>query len=500
MDLFKLVGSIFIDTDAANDSLAKTDKKAQDTGKTFKDIAGKAAKVGTAVVGAAGAAVGGMFSMAKQSSSTMDVIDKASKRMRVSTDTYQELAHAANLSGVEMTTLEKAAKNVQGLDMSMDEALAQIYELGTAEERAALAAELFGEKAAYEMAPLLNASGEEMNAMRQEAHDLGLVFDETSVKAGATLDDAIGNVTDSLTAMGTNLGASIMPLVTDLMDFIMENLPLIQGMFDLLAPALQQMFSEIMPPVMDLARQLLPVILNLITTLLPPMTQIIRSLLPIITQFMSAFMPVFVQLAQTVLPVVLSLIQALTPVIQTIANVIRTGLGAAINFVMPIIRTLGSVFTTVFNGIRNVAKSVLNGLIGFINTLINGLNIFLAPLRAVIAGVSKLIGKNTSFADIRIPNIPYLAKGGDVTGGTAIVGEDGPELLNLNGNGSARVTPLNDNNNAFVAMKEKLDAIIDLLRDGFGLSLDGRQVARILAGPMNEELGALSSADRRAFA
>lgn len=438
--------------------------------------------------------------MAKQSSSTLDVIDKASQRMKIGAESYQELAHAAELSGVEMGNLEKAAKSLEGTGLNMDDALAQIYELESAEERSAKAAELFGEKVAYTLTPMLNASGPEFEAMKQEAHDLGLVFDETSVKAGATLNDAITNVTSSFTAMGGQLAASIMPMVTDLMNFIIENLPLIQGMFDLLAPVLQQMFSEIMPPVMDLAQQLLPVILNLITTLLPPMTRIITALLPIITQFMSTFMPVFVQLAQSVLPVVLSLIEALTPVIQMIANVIRTGLGAAINFVMPIIRTLGSVFTTVFNGIRNVAKSVLNGLIGFINTLINGLNIFLAPLRAVIAGVSKLIGKNTSFADIRIPNIPYLAKGGDVTGGTAIVGEDGPELLNLNGNGSARVTPLNDNNNAFAAMEEKLDAIIDLLRDGFGLSLDGRQVARILAGPMNEELGALSSADRRAFA
>lgn len=494
MDLFKLVGSVFIDTEAANDSLAKTDKNAQKTGTTFKDIAGKAAKVGTAVVGAAGAAVGGMVSMAKQTSSTMDVIDKASQRMKVSTDTYQELAHAANLSGVEMSTLEKAAKSVAEMDMSMDDALAQIYALETAEERAALAAELFGEKVAYEMTPMLNASGPEFEAMRQEAHDLGLVFDETSVKAGATLNDAITNVTDSLTSMGTNLGASIMPLVMDLMNFVMDNLPLIQGMFDLLAPALQEMFTEIMPPIMDLAKQLLPVILNIITTLLPPMTQIIKSLLPIITQFMSTFMPVFVQLAQTVLPVVLSLIQTLTPVIQMIANVIRVGLGAAINFVMPIIQTLGTVFRNVFEGIRNVAKSVLNGLIGFINTLIDGLNIFLAPVRAVIAGVSKLIGGNTSFADIRIPNIPYLAKGGDVTSGQAIVGEDGPELLSLNGS-SARVTPLNDNNNAFVAMEKKLDKLIEILTHGFAVNIDGTR----LVGWLDGELGQQTEMQRRAF-
>lgn len=437
--------------------------------------------------------------MAKQSSSTLDVIDKASQRMKIGAESYQELAHAAELSGVEMGNIEKAAKSLEGTGLNMDDALAQIYELESAEDRAAKAAELFGEKVAYTLTPMLNASGPEFEAMKQEAHDLGLVFDETSVKAGATLNDAITNVTSAFTAMGGQLASSIMPLVTDLMNFIIQNLPMIQGMFDLLSPVLQQMFAEIMPPVMDLAKQLLPVILNLITTLLPPMTRIITALLPVITQFMNTFMPVFVQLAQSVLPVVLSLIEALTPVIQMIANVITTVLGGAIKFVMPIIESLGSLFTRIFTGIRDVAKSVLNGLIGFINGLINGLNIFLAPLRAIIVGVKKLIGQDVSFADIKIPNIPYLARGGDVSGGAAIVGEDGPELLSLNGAG-ARVTPLNDNNNAFVEMVDILRSILELLQAGMSINVDGRAVAQALAPAMDEELGALSASDRRAFA
>lgn len=498
MDIFKLVGSIFVDTDAANDSLAKTDKKAQQTGATFKDIAGKAAKVGTAVVGAASAAVGGMVSMAKSSASTMDVIDKGSQRMKVSTDTYQELAHAAELSGVEMATLEKAAKSLEGSGLNLDDALNEIYALETAEERSAKAAELLGESVAYQLTPMLNASGEDFQAMRDQAHELGLVFDETSVSAGATLNDAITNVTQSMTAMATDLGSSLMPLVMELMTFIMEQMPVIQGMFDLLAPVLAQMFQEIMPPIMDLARQLLPVVLNLITTLLPPMTQIIKSLLPIITQFMSTFMPVFVQLANVVLPVVLELVKALTPVIQLVANVITTVLGGAIKFIMPVIETLGRVFTNIFQGIQSVAKSVINGLIGFINGLINGLNAFLAPLRAVIAGVSKLIGKNTSFSDIRIPNIPYLAKGGEFDG-TAIVGEDGPEVVQTNGT-KTRVTPLNDNNNAFVALEKKMDTIISLLTNGFGVSIDGDRMVGALAPRMNQRLGQITETERRAFA
>lgn len=498
MDLFKLVGSVFIDTEEANKSLSKTDEKAEKTGLNFKDLAGKAAKVGTAVVGAAGAAVGGMVSMAKESSKTMDAIDKGSQRMGVTTDTYQELAHAASLSGVEMATLEKAAKKLAGTDMSMDEALDAIYSLGTEEERAAKAAELFGESVAYSMTPMLNASGPEMEAMRQEAHDLGLVFDETAVSAGATLGDAISNVTDAFTAMGSNLAVTIMPLVQELMEFVIAQMPMIQALFDQLAPVLFQMFEQIMPPVMELAKTLLPIVLNLITTLLPPMTSIIKGILPILTSFMNTFMPVFVQLAQAILPVVLSLIEALLPVIELVANVIRTGLGAAINFVVPIIQKLGTIFTAIFTGIKNTAKTVLNGLIGFVNGLINGLNLFLLPFRALIVGVGKLIGAGTSLADIKLPNIPYLAKGGEFSG-MAVVGEDGPELVQ-SGNGSTRVTPLNDNNNAFVELSAKVDAILKVLQNGFAVNIDGKRVVGVLGPELNRALGTMTETERRAWA
>ena len=91
MDLFKLVGSIFIDNEEANKSLSKTDEKAQKAGATFGDVAKKAGKVGTAIVGASATAVTGMVALANNAASTADEIDKGSIRMGISTTYYQEL-------------------------------------------------------------------------------------------------------------------------------------------------------------------------------------------------------------------------------------------------------------------------------------------------------------------------------------------------------------------------------------------------------------------------
>ena len=102
-------------------------------------------------------------------------------------------------------------------------------------------------------------------------------------------------------------------------------------------------------------------------------------------------------------------------------------------------------------------------------------------------------------------NHPYsgetqqLVKGGDVEGGHAIVGEDGPELLSLTG-GGARVTPLNDNNNAFVSVEKKLDTLIAILKNGFAVNIDGTRMVGALAPAMNNALGQMTASERRAFA
>lgn len=79
--------------------------------------------------------------------------------------------------------------------------------------------------------------------------------------------------------------------------------------------------------------------------------------------------------------------------------------------------------------------------------------------------VPLLGGKTFGFniGELTAPQIAMLAKGGEFSG-SAIVGEDGPELIST-GRSTTRVTPLNDNNNAFVGFGEKLDTIIRLLSD-----------------------------------
>lgn len=91
------------------------------------------------------------------------------------------------------------------------------------------------------------------------------------------------------------------------------------------------------------------------------------------------------------------------------------------------------IFGGIFDGIVAVAKFPINNMITLINGFIRGLGKIKIP--KWVPGVG---GKG-----INISELPYLAKGGHLINGQAVVGEAGPELLSV-GKGKTTVTPLTD--------------------------------------------------------
>ena len=94
---------------------------------------------------------------------------------------------------------------------------------------------------------------------------------------------------------------------------------------------------------------------------------------------------------------------------------------------------LVDIFGGIFDGVVAVGKAPINAMIGLINGFIGGLNNIKIP--KWVPGIG---GKSFS-----ISKLPYLAQGGHLINGQAIVGEAGPELLTAK-NGKTTVTPLSD--------------------------------------------------------
>jgi len=480
MDIFKLVGSVFVDTDEANKSLSKTDEKAQGLGATMANAGktvGKAAlAIGAAAVGAGTAMVG----MANNAAQAADEVDKGSIRMGVSTDYFQQLRYAAGQCGVEMSTMEAAAKKLEGSDLNMEDAMAQIMSLTTEEERSAAAAELFGDKLAYQLSPILAGSGEDFQGLMDRANELGIVMSEDSVAAGVTLGDTMSDVQQSFQAVVAEVGVQVMPIIQQLLDWVLEHMPEIQDFISKAMTVAQEVFQKVGEIIAWLAEKFdeyWPQIKQTVQTVVDAIKNIWETVLkPVVTQVWTFVKDMWER----------SLKPIFTGVVQFFKGIFSGDIKGAFQGLVNVIKGIWNGLVEIIKRPVNVIIGVINGFIrgiaGGINTVIralNGLKIDVPKWVQDLTGV-KSFGFN--IPEVNAPQIPLLAKGGDVTGeGAAIVGENGPELLQLPK--GARVTPL-ENKNDFTINIDVHPAP----------GMDERALADLVAERINEDV------NRRAYA
>lgn len=139
--------------------------------------------------------------------------------------------------------------------------------------------------------------------------------------------------------------------------------------------------------------------------------------------------------------------------LQNVWNSIYTILGGIITFVTGVFsgnwqqawEGIKQIFKGVFESLVAIAKAPLNAIIGLINGVIGGINSMINGLNSISVdvpdGVPGVGGMHLGFDIPNLGTIPYLAKGGTVVSGSAIVGEAGPELLTV-GSGGTVVQPL----------------------------------------------------------
>lgn len=375
MNIFTLTGTILVDSAKAEQSISKTGEQAEGLGTKLANGIKTAGKWAAGVTTAAVAVGGAMVAAAKDASATLDVIDKGAQRMKISTDSYQELAHAADLSGVSMSTLEKAAKKLEGTDINFDEAIEQIYALEDAEDRAAMAAELFGENVAYQMTPMLNASAEDMAAMRQEAHDLGLVMGEEAVANGAAMNDMFAKVEGALGALKTSLASEFMPYIMEILQWVLDNIPMIQ---------------ETVGTVMDAVWPIVKVVLDLIMDALPPLLNAIKGFIDWILPYLT--------------PVIDAVSGVIEGVIALINGDVEGFVESVTNFLSTLIDSLLGIGEDIFNSLWQGFKNVWEDIKTWVSDKVSWLTDKLAFWRD---GADEMREEHRSSHAAGLPIVPY---------------------------------------------------------------------------------------------
>lgn len=259
MNIFKLVGTVFVDTDAANQSLQKTDKQANNVGESFLNGVKKVGKFAVALGAATAAGAAALYGVSTKAAETTDRIDKMSQKIGISRTSFQELDFITSQCGASVDGLKVGMKTLtnqmqmaeqgsatateafEALGLSwtdntgklkdqetmMWEAFSALQSCEDQTKKAALASDLFG-KAGTELMPMLNGASGSIEEMKQKAHELGLVLSDDAVDAGVVFTDTVDQAKRSLGTLVAQVGVKVMPIIQKGLDYLITNMPEIQ--------------------------------------------------------------------------------------------------------------------------------------------------------------------------------------------------------------------------------------------------------------------------------
>ena len=606
-EIFKLVGSIFVDSEEANKSIQKTDKSAESLGSKFVKGIGTAAKWGAGIVTAAGAAavaVGGALIAV-----TENTRDYRTEMGKLET-AYTVAGHSAQAAQNTYRSLE----SILGETDTAVEASNHLAKLCTTEDELAYWTDIcagvyatFGDSLPIEglteaanetakvgqvtgpLADALNWAGvsedtfnESLASCTSEQERQALItetlnglYADAATKYRETNAEIIksNEAQEKMNSAMAKLGAMVEPIVTEVKsrigDLILTLIPFAETVANTVLPPLMNMVETILPVIITLFGQIIQavqaageylqttfsqisesigltgitfgdvmngiqtafqiacnVIFEIWNTVGVPLFEFIQQIIGTVAEYFAEKMP---EISGFFLAMVSDIGRFwennLKPCFDAIGKFINNVLAPAFKFVfntliVPCIdaafkaiknlweNTLKPIFTGItdfltgvftgnwkqaFEGLSNIVKGVfegminlvkipLNTIIGFINKFIEGINRIKIPDEVpIIGGLS-----------VDIPKIPLLAKGGRIVErGNAIVGEQGPEMLDLPV--GAKVTPLTNADRAGIendtlvklleevrVLRESLETIIMVIMGDRTVELNDREIARIV--------------------
>lgn len=240
---------------------------------------------------------------------------------------------------------------------------------------------------------------------------------------------------------------------------------------------------------------------NCIADIIAKLSGLIEVLTPVINfiiQLLSALLiPAFLLLANTIGAVVSEAISFFGALLSNVSQVI----GGIIQVISGIIQFITGVFTgnwkQAWDGIVSIFKGIFDGIVGIAKAPINGVislvNGVISAVNGMIKGLNKIsfdipdwvpgIGGSHFGLDLKtIDKVAYLAKGGNLLSGTAIVGEAGPEILQQMGN-KTRVTPLSESggiNQANLIDYKRMAEVFSYALTKLKIKVDKRELAKVI--------------------
>lgn len=445
-----------LDSELGKETKTASKKYGASAGSSFKSGFGSALKGLAGLTGAAIGAGASLVAVATSAADNLDKVQKGAQKLGLSYEAYQKLSYAADRSGTSIDKFSKGIKNItnimtgmveedskaaeafdslgvatknalgemRGSDEVMMDAILALADMEDVTQRNAIANQIFG-SSYQDLQPLLNNGSEGIKELMQNAEDLGLVMSNEAVDGGAKFKDQLDDVKASLGAVVTNIGADLMPVVSELLQWVTAHMPEIKQTVSTVFDYVSKFFEDVKP--------LMTAVKDLVVDVVWPAIKAIID---------SGVLQLFLDAAKTGIEYISSALQTLGGVVKLFQGDWDGGWETIKNNFGPVVNHLLTTFNPLYSLLETIRKLI---------EWIEGKNI------------DEIAGKYAPEDNHRFGlEAPLMATGGTISSsGLAIVGEAGAELINMPK--GATVTPLNDNNNAFSGMNKRLDQLIALM-------------------------------------
>ena len=334
--------------DEAKDFGKEVDKagnQSEDAGGKLKKVGKIAAEVGKAMaaavaaIGTAAIAAGKkLWDMANYVASAGDAIDKTSQKIGISAESFQEWSYVFERSGADVNGLQNgmkklsaviadaadgsasAAAKLEAVGLSIDDlngksqdeqlsiVVAALQDMEAGAERTTAANDLLG-KSAVDMAAVLNMSAEETEALKQEAHDYGMVMSNEAVAASATFEDSLTRLKGTMGGLKNRMVGELLPGITSILD----------GLSDLVAgnDEAGEKIKDGVSSVIGSITGMIPQVVTLITTIAGAVLENAPAIISALAEGIIGAIP---ELLPVVVDVILQIVTALIDLLPQIID------------------------------------------------------------------------------------------------------------------------------------------------------------------------------------
>ncbi len=427
-EIFRLFGSIFIDTSEAEKSLSKTDSKVKKLQESLGKAVTGAAKMATGVAASIAGAGAAVFAFADNVASVGDTIDKQSQKLGLSAKGYQEWEAVLGHCGASIDSFKGGMKTLtnaittgskdqvaafQAVGLSMDQVASMSREevlnavitglqgMDESAERTSIATTLLG-KAAGELGPLLNTSAEDTAVMKQAVNELGGVMSNEGVAASAAFKDALQDLTTIGTGFKNAMGTKVLPYVTEAMTALTDGFRKdgIAGMQRAAADVVLGFTAKFAEKIPDIAAQATSAAQDFAAYLQDNMPLIVECGGQIITNLANGIFNAFPSIAEAGIQTVAALVTEIwahaDDLLTTGADLLGKLIGGLISVLGDLIDAADEIVSAIVTKIMStdwvqVGKDIVSGIARGIQNALPNLT---GPLNKLSYKLNHALGKN----------------------------------------------------------------------------------------------------------